>query len=64
MSKLTQSEKFVKRLEDEQRRAKRPVLVSVMVLLGTQGEPVFWTVRELDKVEGLRLIDLPDDTML
>lgn len=53
---MTNAEKLLKRLEALQRDEGKPVLVSLMVLIGDDGKPAGWTLKEYDRFEGMKVI--------
>ena len=49
---MNQGEKLLKRLESIQKEEGKPILVSIMILVGEDGEPGCWFVNEYKRAEG------------
>jgi len=50
---MTPGEKLLKRLEATQKSEGKPILVSIMILVGNDGQPACWFVKEFVRAEGL-----------
>ena len=49
---MEQGEKLLKRLEKMQKDEGKPILVSIQIFVGEDGEPSFWFVSEYKRAEG------------
>jgi len=49
---MKQGDKLLKRLEQIQKADGKPVLVSMMILVGEEGEPAYWFISEYKRAEG------------
>ena len=49
---MRQGDKLLKRLEQIQKADGKPVLVSMMILVGEEGEPAYWFVDNYIRAEG------------
>lgn len=58
MSDTTQGENPLRRLQSPRKAEGKPVLVSMMILVGDDGNPARWFLSEYTKGEGMRPADL------
>ena len=49
---MKQGDKLLKRLEKMQQDDGKPILVSIQIFVGEDGEPAYWFVHEYKRAEG------------